>query len=228
MADCTKTIEKIKSSIAFISVLNGGSFIAQGSGFVFSENRLVTCNHVVADLARRKANKILISFADSLNNGGLPIEATVDITHESNDIAVLKFNDKARLPISTFTGEIKEGMNVIFSGFPLGLRALTTHQGIISSITVDSAGAKRYLIDGTVNTGNSGCPLMTVDGELIGIINATKREDRDLLDQVADLSEEQEHLVLHGIDLIKVYQAIIKNLQLGIGYAVPCSYIPHN
>jgi serine protease Do len=228
MADCIKTIDKIKPSIALVSVLERGSFVAQGSGFVFSENRLVTCYHVVSDFVKGNANKILLTFANSLSTGGLPIEATVDIIHESNDIAVLKFNDKSRLPIPTFNGEIKEGLSVIFSGFPLGLRALTTHQGIISSITIDSAGAKRYLIDGTVNTGNSGCPLMTIDGELIGIINATQREDRDLLNQVAELSEDENHLVLYGIDLIKVYQAIIKNLQLGIGYAVPCSYIPRN
>ncbi len=33
-------------------------------------------------------------------------------------------------------------------------------------------------------------------------------------------------LSLHGVDLIELYQALIKNLQLGIGYAVPASYIP--
>ena len=33
-------------------------------------------------------------------------------------------------------------------------------------------------------------------------------------------------LSLHGIDLVEIHQALIKNLQLGIGYAVPCSFIP--
>jgi hypothetical protein len=31
---------------------------------------------------------------------------------------------------------------------------------------------------------------------------------------------------LHGVDMIEIYQALIRNLQLGIGYAVPCAYIP--
>ena len=225
MAGYTDIIERIKPSIAYISVLSGGRFVAQGSGFVFSQNKLVTCNHVIADIVKGKANKILLSFANS-SRLEPTIEATVDITHETNDIAVLKFNDKSRPPLPIYEGEVKEGMGVIFSGFPLGLRTLTTHQGIISAITEDSTGAKRYLIDGTVNTGNSGCPLMTNEGELIGVINATQRESRDLLDSVAEMDEEQDYLVLQGIDLIKVYQAIIRNLQLGIGYAVPCKYIP--
>ncbi len=31
---------------------------------------------------------------------------------------------------------------------------------------------------------------------------------------------------LYGIDLIELFQAIINNVQLGIGYAIPCNYIP--
>ena len=30
------------------------------------------------------------------------------------------------------------------------------------------------------------------------------------------------------IDLVKIYQALIKNLQLGMGYAIPCAYIPQH
>lgn len=223
MADYTEIVEKIKPKIAFVSIMNDGTFVGQGSGFVFAKNRLVTCNHVVSDMASGKANKIFLSFADSPKEL-IPIEAKVSITHPTNDIAVLEFNDISREPLEIHTGPVKEGMNVIFSGFPLGLKTLTTHQGIISSITTDTTGASRYLIDGTVNTGNSGCPLMSTEGKLIGVINATQREGRDLLDQVASMEEEL--LVLQGIDLIKVYQAIIRNLQLGIGYAVPCKYIP--
>ena len=33
---------------------------------------------------------------------------------------------------------------------------------------------------------------------------------------------------LHGIDLVEIYHALISNVQLGIGYAVPASYIPHH
>ena len=31
---------------------------------------------------------------------------------------------------------------------------------------------------------------------------------------------------IHGLDMIQIYKAMIENLQLGIGYAVPSAYIP--
>jgi len=31
---------------------------------------------------------------------------------------------------------------------------------------------------------------------------------------------------LQGVDLVELFQAIINNVQLGIGYAIPCTYVP--
>ncbi len=115
-------------------------------------------------------------------------------------------------------------MSVIFAGYPLSIKDLTTHQGILSAITQDEVGMTTYLIDGTVNSGNSGCPLMDSDGEVIGVVNAKRRESSDLLSSVENLKVGA--IALHGIDLVKIYQALIRNVQLGIGYAVPASYIP--
>ena len=117
-------------------------------------------------------------------------------------------------------------MPVLFSGYPLNLEALTTHQGMLSAITVDALGVTTYLIDGTVNAGNSGCPLMNVKGEILGVVNAKRRERSDLLTKVEAMSLGA--ISLHGIDLVEIYQALISNVQLGIGYAVPASYIPEH
>jgi S1-C subfamily serine protease len=112
------------------------------------------------------------------------------------------------------------------SGFPLGISSLTTHQGILSAITKDATGITTYLIDGTVNPGNSGCPLMNKEGHVIGVVNATRREEAPLLAEVGKMPLGA--LSLHGIDLVKIYQALSRNLQLGMGYAVPCGYIPQH
>lgn len=122
--------------------------------------------------------------------------------------------------------QIRPGMPVLFSGYPLSLDALTTHQGILSAITTDAVGVTTYLIDGTVNAGNSGCPLMNAQGEILGVVNAKRRERSDLLNKVEAMSLGA--ISLHGIDLVEIYQALISNVQLGIGYAIPASYIPQH
>jgi S1-C subfamily serine protease len=217
MKDYSEVVAKIKPSIALvISADSSGKAVSTGSGFIFSKkNILVTCNHVVKDSA-----SIYIKFPDSQI-----ISAKSVLRDEEHDLALLKFDDKTREPLKiTETTIIKEGMPVIFSGYPLSMQELTTHQGILSSITKDITGTTTYLIDGTVNSGNSGCPLMNEDGSVIGVINAKRRERSDLLSKVEKMVLGA--VALHGVDIVEIYQALISNVQLGIGYAVPASYIP--
>lgn len=216
--DCPIVIEKIKSSIAMIFVVKENEIISKGSGFVFfKKGILVTCNHVVVN---GDAN-ILIKFFDNEE----PIESKIIIRDEEHDIALLKFNDMSREPLKQEELEvIKEGIPVIFAGYPLSLESLTTHQGILSAIIKDATGFTNYMIDGTVNAGNSGCPLMSENGKVIGIVNAKRRERSDLLRKIE--KQETGAISLHGIDLVETLQAVISNVQLGIGYAIPCGYIP--
>ena len=120
--------------------------------------------------------------------------------------------------------DVQEGTEILFAGYPLSLQDLTTHQGIISAITKDLSGITTYLIDGTVNAGNSGCPLMDLGGNVLGVVNAKRREQSNLLSKVESMKTGA--LSLHGVDLVEIYGAIISNLQLGIGYAIPAKYIP--
>jgi S1-C subfamily serine protease len=218
--DCENIVEKIKPSIALVLAYKGKEMQGKGSGFVFSKKGLlVTCNHVVPE----KDLSVFLKFPNITEL----FPAKVVIRDEEHDIALLKFENDTLEPLKKCDEEkIKEGMAVIFSGYPLSLFSLTTHQGILSAIIEDATGVKTYLIDGTVNSGNSGCPLMNKDGEVIGIVNAKRRERTDLLDKVEKMTIGA--VSLHGVDLVEIYQAVIKNVQLGIGYAIPCSYIPEH
>ena len=220
--DYSKTIEKVKDSIALVVTLNPqGAITGKGSGFVFyKKGLLVTCNHVVAN-----EDNIKIRLLDGSTDF---IDAKVTIRDEEHDLALLKY-DESKAPNSNpllqiKQSGIKEGMPVLFAGYPLGLFNLTSHQGILSGILKDQTGMTTYMIDGTVNSGNSGCPLMDANGCVIGVVNAKRRERSDLLSQVEKLQIGA--LSLHGIDLVELHQALISNVQLGMGYAVPCSYIP--
>jgi hypothetical protein len=67
---------------------------------------------------------------------------------------------------------------------------------------------------------------MNANGEILGVVNAKRRERSDLLTKVEAMTYGA--ISLHGIDLVEIYQALISNVQLGIGYAVPASYIPEH
>jgi len=214
--DYSKVVEKIKPSIAFIlSIIDNK--VSTGSGFVFEEGVLVTCNHVIGS---DKA-VIKIKFPDQEEF----LDAQVVLQDIEHDLALLKFDDNTRKPLKKGKLEdIKEGIPVLFSGYPLNITSLTTHQGILSSISKDPTGVTTYLIDGTVNSGNSGCPLMDKDGNVIGVVNAKRREKNEILSKVEEISAGA--VSIHNIDLIHILNALICNAQLGMGYAVPCSYIP--
>ena len=211
-------IKKTKQSIALIVAFDKDTkIIGTGSGFVFSNKGImVTCNHVVKD-----ATTLALKFSNSTSF--IPGESV--LSDGEHDLSLLKFDDPTREPIPLGKlDNVQEGMQVVFSGYPLSSYDLTTHQGILSAIIKDASGIISYAIDGTVNPGNSGCPLMDMDGEVIGVINATRRMRADLLNKVENMQSGA--LSLHGIDIVEIYQALINNVQLGVGHAVPASYIP--
>jgi S1-C subfamily serine protease len=222
--DHSTIIAKVSGSIAKVYCLDGqDNVINTGSAFVYwKKGLLVTCNHVVA-----KGDRVMCRFSDDVN----PTfhNAKIAVRDTEHDLALLTVNAEAA-PIAALSAKsektIRPGMPVLFSGYPLSLDDLTTHQGILSAITKDAVGVTTFLIDGTVNAGNSGCPLMNANGELLGVVNAKRREHSDLLNQVEKMALGA--ISLHGIDLVKIYQALISNVQLGIGYAVPASYIPEH
>tara|TARA_Y100000310_G_scaffold30045_1_gene28576 strand:+ start:822 stop:1517 length:696 start_codon:yes stop_codon:yes gene_type:complete len=216
--DYSNIIEKIRKSIGIVYMVKDNDILSKGSGFIFfKKGVLITCNHVIEN----PDSNISVQFPDDQKL----IQAKVMIRDEEHDLALLKFDDNTREPLEIANNDIiREGIPVIFAGYPLGLVNLTTHQGILSAILTDATGVTTYSIDGTVNFGNSGCPLMSEDGKVIGVVNAKRMEHSDLLNKMG--KQKIGVISLHGIDLVQLFQAIINNVQLGIGYAIPCTYIP--
>ena len=220
-------VRKISPAIAKVYCLNSeGDVAGTGSGFLYAKKgMLVTCDHVI-----QGGQSILCKFPDDTTPqapSGLFRPAKVILRDTEHDLALMRV-EIDRVPLSPLSEksvqEIEAGMPVLFSGYPLNLEALTTHQGILSAVTTDAVGVTTYLIDGTVNSGNSGCPLMNAKGEILGVVNAKRRERSDLLNKVEAMALGA--ISIHGVDLVEIYHALISNVQLGIGYAVPAAYIP--
>ena len=140
---------------------------ARGSGFIVDANgTIVTNNHVVKD-----AKTVSVTLDD-----GTQLPAKVIGRDARTDIAVLKVDAHKQLPYIQLgnSANVKPGQWVVAMGNPFGLGGTVT-AGIVSASGRD-IGAGPYdqfiQIDAPINQGNSGGPLFTQDGKVIGMNTA--------------------------------------------------------
>jgi serine protease Do len=140
---------------------------ARGSGFIVSADGIVvTNNHVV-----KGARTLSVTLDD-----GTVLPAKVLGTDPRTDIAVLKISAKHPLPFIQLgnSRDVKPGEWVVAMGNPFGLGGTVT-AGIVSAVSRD-IGAGPYdqfiQVDAPINQGNSGGPLFTQDGKVIGMNTA--------------------------------------------------------
>ena len=141
---------------------------ALGSGFVLDkEGHIVTNYHVV-----QGADKIEVGFSDNASYG-----AKIVGSDPSTDLAVLKVNAPSRaltpLPLAD-SDRVEVGDEVVAIGNPFGLDRTAT-AGIISAIQRRITAPNGFSIDhalqtdAPINHGNSGGPLISAHGAVIGV-----------------------------------------------------------
>lgn len=139
-----------------------------GSGFIISADGLIVTNNHVID----KADKITIK----LQGSETVFEAKLVGQDPETDLALLKIEAGRSLPVLEFadSGKARVGEWVVAVGYPLGV-GLTVTAGIISGKgRVIGAGPFDDFIqtDASINFGNSGGPLIDMDGRVVGINTA--------------------------------------------------------
>jgi S1-C subfamily serine protease len=143
-----------------------------GTGVVIIDNGTILTNlHVVAG-----ARKIRVRFA-----GGHESEATMIGAQPENDLAVLKASslpDDLEAATMRSTADLKPGDHVIAVGYPFGIGPSTSY-GVVSGLKREfrSPEGEKTLtnliqFDAAANPGNSGGPLVTMDGQVVGIVTA--------------------------------------------------------
>ena len=135
-----------------------------GSGFIYeADGYILTNHHVIAD-----ADEIIVRLADRRE-----FEAELIGSDESSDIAVLKIDVKKDLPFLRLgeSDSLKAGEWVAAIGSPFNFEQSVT-AGIVSA-KGRSNRAQQYVpfiqTDVAINRGNSGGPLLNMDGEVVGI-----------------------------------------------------------
>ena len=139
-----------------------------GSGFVVSEDGYVMTNNHVVD----GADEVYVKFSDGREFKTKIVGRTPEI-----DIAILKIESTEKFKPIEFANsdETKIGQWAIAFGNPLGLNNTMT-VGVVSATGRSSLGIEKIenfiQTDAAINQGNSGGPLIDINGRLIGINTA--------------------------------------------------------
>jgi len=143
-----------------------------GTGVVIVDRGIILTNlHVVAG-----ADRVQVVFFD-----GTESDADVIGLQPENDLAVLQAktipDDLAPATLRS-TRDLAVGDDVLVVGFPFGIGP-SASAGVVSGLKREhrSREGKRLLtnliqFDAAANPGNSGGPLATMDGEVVGIVTA--------------------------------------------------------
>ncbi len=244
--DPIKCFQEFRSGVVQIFLERDHQKIGSGSGFLVSGG-IITNSHVIH---KTNYDVIAIRFDESDSadqNSYVRVIINDVIAAESleneRDYAFLKMEEPE------FTGRhlfsfsenetVKVGQMIAFMGYPFGMYNLTCHMGYISSIYEENGGLI-YQIDGSVNGGNSGGPLISLDsGDVIGLV--TRAETGLIKEQFSNLmnalksnqqafSKAKSSVIFGDFDSRKHFvksqaamEVIAKNLRrsanVGIGYA---------
>jgi S1-C subfamily serine protease len=141
-----------------------------GTGVVIVDKGIILTNlHVVAG-----AKRVGVLFYD-----GTEADADVISVQPENDLAVLQARtipDDLQPATLRSTADLLVGDDVMAIGYPFGIGA-SASTGVVSGLRREyrSPEGKRVLtnliqFDAAANPGNSGGPLVTADGEVVGIV----------------------------------------------------------
>lgn len=171
VAAVTPSVVTVKSQVRTVTPFGASSGEAVGTGFVVrSDGSILTNQHVIEG-----ASAVTVTLAS-----GKELPATVVAQDATHDLAVLHIAEDG-LPALTLGSSdgLAMGESVVAIGYALDLSGgPTVTSGIISSlersIDVQDAGAVRSYTgllqtDAALNRGNSGGPLLALDGSVVGV-----------------------------------------------------------
>lgn len=223
---------------ATVQIICGSS---AGTGFHFLNDEIIVTNHHVIEPHFQNGSSIVARSEDGAQSQLQLLGYSLKGQH---DYAILKLTSKFPHPPVILqpkeVSPIQRGADIIFAGFPHGVPHLLVHKAIISA-PISNLG---FYIDGSVNGGNSGGPIIDAsDGKVIAIVTQRRFMGGDEMEGILEESQKlQDHLTniagrgsvnIMGVDFgdfslkmaqtIQVLNSVISqnaNSGIGIGFNI--------
>lgn len=184
--------------------VNNNEWIGTGSGFIVNNGKNIVTNHHVIEGAQR----IYVR-----NGIGELREAKVEFISNTDDLALLSldkdYDSRYALEIP-FNDNLRVGMDSVIMGYPLSSVLGDTSPSLTEGIVSKSSGLNdnpgTFILTSKLNKGNSGGPIFSSNGELIGVavakLNKTKIfEENDFIPEDVNI----------GIKISRVKQMLKPN-----------------
>lgn len=213
--DYSQLYDKVEQSVVQVVQLDAANnIVSSASGGIVGDGSLViTCSHCCDSRfltgVKYDENRVIIG--------------NIIFNDTQSDIAVLNFDIKLGKPLKMVDSScLRIGNDVFTIGFP--------YNGDKTLVVGNVASFENELIkiNASVNNGNSGGPLFNLDAEVIGIVNAKLGNVSRSLQAMLNRNYSAA-VYIGGVDPIRAMQDMIRdmqrNLNLGIGYAIPTTEI---
>ncbi len=153
--------ETIRPSLVKITQLGREGTDGIGSGFIVSEDGLIATNlHVIGE-----ARRIQIEMHD----GKTHVVTAIHASDTHLDLALLKIDAKGLKPLPLGdSAKVRQGDPIVAMGAPEGL-GFSIVQGVLSA-TRDIDGQDMLQVAVPIEKGNSGGPLLDMQGRVLGIL----------------------------------------------------------
>ena len=151
-------------------VPENAKLISGGSGFLIdTKGYIITNAHVL------KGNGAIV-----INSKGQELNATIIYSDLTNDLALLKIEDKDYKQPKTIPYAIRRkisdlGEEIFTLGFPRNDNDIVYGKGYLSAQTGYEGDSSSYQIQISANPGYSGAPIFNSNGELIGVISTRQK-----------------------------------------------------
>src|SRR5437773_2497092 len=165
-ADKAKTVEQLaesahKSVVVIMFAGRDGKQQGLGTGFVLSKDGLIATNlHVIGE-----ARPITVQLPDGTRH---PVTA-IHASDRALDLAIIKVNAKDLIPLELGDSDgLRNGQAVVALGHPRGLE-YSVVSGVVSGRR-DVDGMKMIQLAIPIEQGNSGGPVLDMQGRVVGIV----------------------------------------------------------